>query len=231
MQKLIGLIALSAALLSGATALAADHIDSPAAVAEPTADITDLYAWMSSDAEKLNLVLNVSPFSSETSLFSDAVVYAFHINSSEAYGMEQTETLLLCKFASADDIECWLGDEYLAGDPSDEAGITNASGGLRVFAGLRNDPFFMEFAGFTETVSTVIGAASSLDFDAAGCPQLDEATSNLLVGQLQSGPEGEAASDTFAGANVLSLVVQVDKDLVTAGGPLLSVWASTHIAD
>ena len=37
--------------------------------------------------------------------------------------------------------------------------------------------------------------------------------------------------DTFAGANVLSLVVQVDKDLVTAGGPLLSVWASTHIAD
>src|SRR5690606_15046972 len=136
---------------------------------------------------------------------------------------------VICQFYDTDKIECWAGDEYVEGDPSDPAGITSESGDLRVFAGLRNDPFFMEFEGFTETVKAVVAAAPNLDFDAEGCPDVDAATSAALVGQLQSGANGAPASDTFAGANVLALVVQVDKSLVTAGGPLLGVWASTHM--
>ncbi|MEO1267183.1 MAG: DUF4331 family protein [Myxococcota bacterium] len=218
------------AIASGGYVLAADHIDAPAAVAEPTADITDIYAWMTPDASKLNLVLNVSPFATADSAFSDAVVYAFHINSSAGYGENQTETLLLCAFADAENVECWLGDEYVGGKATDPAGLASDSGALKVFTGLRNDPFFMEFTGFTLTVDAVVAAAGSLDFDDAGCPTLDDATSAALVGQLQSGMNGAPASDTFAGANVLSLVIQVDKSLVTAGGPVLGVWASTHSA-
>ena len=51
---------LSAVLLTAAVSYAADHIDSPATVAEPTADITDLYAWMTPDAQKLNIIMNSS---------------------------------------------------------------------------------------------------------------------------------------------------------------------------
>ncbi len=219
------------AILVPAISLAADHIDSPAAVADPSADITYLFAWMSSDASKVNLVLNVSPFAGAESQFSDAVQYAFHVNSSTGYGEAQTETLVICQFDAAGVVECWAGaDEYVKGDASREQGISADSGAMKVFTGLRDDPFFMEFTGFTNAVSTVVGAASSLTFDDDGCPALDEATSNLLVGQLQSGLDGAAASDTFAGSNVLSLVVQIDKDVVTAGGPILSVWASTHSA-
>lgn len=217
------------AVLVPAISLAADHIDSPAAVAEPSADITDLYAWMSSDASKVNLVLNVSPFAGSDSTFSDAVQYVFHVNSSSGYGEPQTETQIVCQFDAAGAVECWAGaEDYVKGDASDDQGIVSDSGAMRVFAGLRNDPFFMEFTGFTNTVSTVIGAASSLTFDDQGCPALDEDTSNLLVGQLQSGLDGAPASDTFAGSNVLSLVVQVDKELVNANGAILSVWGSTH---
>ena len=232
MKKSTPLIGLAiGALLMPAISLAADHIDSPAAVADPAADITDLFAWMSSDASKVNLVLNVSPFAGTESQFSDAVQYAFHVNSSAGYGEAQTETLIVCEFDAAGTVECWAGaDEYVTGDASAEAGIATESGALKVFAGLRNDPFFMENTGFNTAVSTVIGAASSLTFDEQGCPALDEATSNLLVGQLQSGADGAAATDTFAGSNVLSLVVQVDKSLVNSGGPLLSVWGSTHSA-
>ena len=68
-------------------------------------------------------------------------------------------------------------------------------------------------------------------FDAAGCPLLDAETAGSLVAQLQSTPGSDEASDTLAGANVLALVVQVDTDLVNAGGPLLGVWASTHRAE
>lgn len=209
---------------------AADHIDAPATTADPTADITDLYAWMSSDASKLNLILDVTPFAGANPQFSDAVTYVFHVNSSAGYGMAQTETQVICQFYDVSKIECWAGSEYVEGDPSAEAGITSSSGKMKVFAGPRNDPFFMEFTGFTETVKAVI-AASPLPADANGCPTLDSTTGAALRSQLMSGMSGAAASDTFAGENVLSIVVQIDKDVVNSGGSVLSVWASTHAAN
>jgi hypothetical protein len=222
-------LGLAALLLPTTAVFAADHIDSPSAVAEPAADITDLYAWMSPDASKVNLIMDVTPFATTESSFSDAVQYVFHVNSSSGYGESQTETLIICQFESNGAVECWAGDkEYVKGDASAEAGLRSESGDLRVFAGLRNDPFFMEFNGFTTAVDTVISAAPSLSFDGEGCPILNQATSDLLIGQLTHGTDGAPASDTFAGSNVLSLVVQVDKELLTGGGPLLGVWASTH---
>jgi len=232
MKKHFLFLAAMAALVSAPfVASAADHIDSPAAVAEPTADITDLYAWMTPDAQNLNLVLNVNPFAGNQAAFSDAVQYAFHVNSSTGYGEPQTETLVLCRFPTPDIIECWVGDEYIIGDARDPMGLESESGDIKIFAGMRNDPFFMEFSGFTETVNTVIGAASALSFDQSGCPAVDAATSGVLVNQLQSGVDGIAAADTFAGQNVLSMVIQVNRELVNTGGPILGVWASTHIAN
>lgn len=223
-------LALGSLLLPGSSR-AADHIDSPTAVGDASADITDLYAWMAPDANKLNLIMDVTPFAGEDSKFSDAVQYVFHVNSSAGYGMPQQETTILCQFNAASDIECWAGSEYLKGDASATVGLASSSGKMRVFAGLRDDPFFMEFSGFTNAVSTVVGAASSLTFDSEGCPAVDAATSGVLVGQLQSGIGGVAATNTFAGANVLSLTIQIDKDLVNRGGSILGVSASTHIAN
>lgn len=212
-------------------ALAADHADAPAAASEPLADIADLYAWMTPEADKLNLVITVAPFATQETAWSDAVVYAFHVGSSMGYGMAGAEATILCKFYDPTHIECWAGDEYVTGAVGDAAGLTSDGGGLKVFAGLRDDPFFMELTGFQNAVGAVIEAAPNLAFDAAGCPAVDEATSAVLVGALTSGNDGAPASDTLAGANVMALVVQVDKALVTSGGPLLSVWASTHAAN
>jgi hypothetical protein len=224
-----GLVA-AAATATGAL-MAADHDDSPAAGAEPTADITDVYAWMTSDASKVNLVMDVAPFATAGTQFGTAVTYALHVNSSAGYGMPQQETQVLCQFYDYSKIECWAGDEYVEGDPSATSGISSSSGKLKVFAGLRNDPFYMEFVGFSETVKAVVAAAPSLNFDADGCPALDSGTSAALVGQLQSGMNGAAASDTFAGSNVLALVVQIDKTVVNGNGPVLAVWGSTHTAN
>ncbi|MEC7519206.1 MAG: DUF4331 family protein [Myxococcota bacterium] len=227
----LSLTALSLAIASS-WVQAADHIDSPAAVAEPTADITDLFAWNTQvDGEtRLNLVMDVNPFAGADAQFSDSVQYVFHVGSTTAYGEATTETEVQCQFSEPTAIECWVGDQYVAGDPTDPAGIVSDGGGIRVFAGRRNDPFFMEFTGFTNAVSTVVSAAGALEFDPAGCPTVDADTANAIVGQLQSGEGGAPASDTFAGADVLSLVVQLDPALVTPGGPLVAVWASTHRA-
>jgi hypothetical protein len=216
-------------LLGGpVAALAADHGDSPTARtnSEPTADITDLYAWMTADASKLNLVVGVYTDAPDDAVFSDAVIYQFAVSSSDTFGADQESTLITCKFIDGTNIECWAGNDYVVGDPSVPEGI--ASGGLRVFAGLRDDPFFLEYVGFSNAIALANEAAPDLEFDGDGCPILDAATSQALVTRLTSGNDGARASNTFAGQNVLALVVQVDKSIVDGAGPILGVSASTY---
>jgi hypothetical protein len=107
-------------------------------------------------------------------------------------------------------------------------GIQSDSGKVSVFAGRRDDPFFFELVGFKQTVEIVKAAAPSLMFDEDGCPAVDAQTSAALVAQLQQGADGEDASNTFAGSKVHSLVLQLDKELVTPGGPVVGVWAASH---
>lgn len=213
---------------------AADHRDAPAVqlAANIAADVNDVYTWMTEDASKLNLVMTVFPFADDGAQFSDGVQYVFHVNSAAGFGMPQTETLIMCTFAADQTIQCWAGDEYVTGDASGEAGVTSESGGLKVFAGLRNDPFFFNLEGFIRAADTVKAVGDKFPPDANGCPALDQAASDLLVGQLTSSADGEPGSgtDTFAGANTLALVVQIDKSIVAGGGPILGVWASTHAA-
>jgi hypothetical protein len=228
-RAVLGASILAATLAGALTLHAADHNDGPAAKADPTADITDVYAWMSSDKTKVNLVMDVYPNSPAGSKFSNAVLYVFHLSSSAAYGMAATETKIICGFDTAQTVTCWVGNsEVVTGDASVAAGITSASGKTRVFAGLRDDPFFFNLTGFKATASAVAAAASTLTFDTSGCPTLPAATAGALVGQLSHGTAGAAPANDFAGQNVHSIVITVDTALVTPGGKILGVWGSTH---
>jgi hypothetical protein len=217
------------ALLLAPIALAADHMDGPAATADPAADITDVFAWTSADGTKLNLVLDVFPAATSSAKFSNTVQYVLHTSSHPAFGMAAAATEdIVCTFDAAQKISCWAGSEYVNGDASNTAGITSGSGKLKVYAGLRDDPFFFNLDGFKHAVATVKGAAASLTFDPAGCPKLDAATSAALVSQLKTDPNGNAPQDHFKALNVLAIVVQVDLAIVNKGGPVVSVWASTN---
>ena len=91
---------------------------------------------------------------------------------------------------------------------------------------------FFNLSGFVDTVAIVKGAAAGLTFDTAGCPSLDAATSKALVSTLSEVPSKENPSrqnpDDFVAANALAVVVSVDRGLVTKGGNVVSVWASTN---
>src|SRR5215218_8977005 len=57
-----------------------DHISGPRALADPIADITDLYAFPSPErAGRLVLVLNTLPFAPASAQFSDALIYRFRV--------------------------------------------------------------------------------------------------------------------------------------------------------
>jgi len=137
---------------------------------------------------------------------------------------------VICTFDASQAVSCWVGDkDYVTGDASDPKGLASASGKTRVYAGLRADPFFFNLEGFKDTVAAVDAAEGTLDFDGSGCPTINAATSQALVGLLQGTMMGaQPAKNFFETANVLSIVLEIDKSLVTTGGPIVAVWGSTH---
>jgi hypothetical protein len=220
-----------AVLVGAPFALGADHLDAPGATADPSADITDTYGWV--DNGKVVLVLDTTPLADATAKFSDKVQYVFHLESTSAFGAPGDTQDIICTFDAAQKVTCWIGaKDYVTGDASAEAGLKSASGKVTVFAGLRDDPFFFNLAGFKDTVATVDAVAGMLKFDPAGCPAVDAATSQVLATKLSTTPDMNGkpgpAVDFFAGKNVLSIVLELDASLVNSGGAYLNFWASTN---
>jgi len=229
MKRMLAVLVLSA--LGPAwqgSAFAADHLDGAAVKTDAATDINDLYAWSTSD--KINLVMTVFPQAGANAKFSAAAAYVFHTSSRANFAATASTALdIICTFDAAQKVSCWVGSDktnYVSGDAS--ASITSSSGKVRVHTGRHDDPFFFNLAGFNKVREIVKGAAASLTFDANGCPALDAATSGVLVNQLKQTATGGAAANFFAGLNTLAIVLQIDKSVLTAGGPLMSVWAGTH---
>jgi len=225
-------VPLALAVLTAASAsFAADHTDGPAAKADPAADITDVYSWV--DGNNVILVMDVNPFATATSKFSDKVQYVFHTESQMTFGADKaTASDVICTFDATQKISCWVGkDDYVTGDASATAGLDSKSGKVKVFAGLRDDPFYFNLDGF-HAVEAAVEKSGPFMFDAAKCPKVDPGTSMALVTALRTDPKsmppGGVAKDAFAGANVTSIVLSIDKSLLNKGGPVMSVWGSTN---
>jgi hypothetical protein len=226
------------------TSHAADHLDSPTLATNPMADINDVYAWMTPDLLHVNLAMSISPGDPGTAMnpssrhFGPSILYVFHVTSVPAFGMPGTETKVICKFNSDTDAACWVGGvDYVQGDPSNTAGVSSTDGKIKLFAGLRSDPFFFNLQGFRDALSAVEGA-TTITADAAGCPQLNDNLGALLRGKLQEGAQATAgfpcatdSADCFAHLNAKVIVLQIDKTLLnTTGHTMLAVWASTHMS-
>lgn len=236
---------MAAALLFASDLKAADHLDSATTLAPlPLADINDVYAWMTPDGLKVNLVMTISPGDNGQRHFGAGVLYTFHVTSKAGLGVGQaggTETRIICQFASDLAAKCWIGDnpvkDYVEGDPTNVEGITSFSGKVRLFAGRRSDPFYFNLQGFRDAVTLVKGAGA-LNLDAAGCPtNVDATTAAAVRAKVQEAAQAAATapcaidnSDCFKHLKVIAIVMQVDKSLLLASGQTtLGVWGSTNL--
>jgi len=192
-----------------------DHISGPRALAEPIADITDVYAFPSPERSgQLLLVMNTLPFAQPSARFSDGLVYRFRLRPVAAgtgdgpalfvVGVE--EFTFDCVFSppgngsgdSAPDQDgaCTTpAGETVCFSVNDEGG--GSAHGVRVFAGPRWDPFIMDAPAALKTIAT-----GRLAFTDPGAIFLD-------------------------GKNVLSLVVEVDCARLLGGAELVGVVAET----
>ncbi len=201
------LLASISVLLVSATAMAADHTDAPAAVNDPSADINDVYVFHSNAADATNtrrtvFVMTVSPFADDTARFSPAVTYTFWIRNRET--SERFDIDCTVSQGPAQMITCTgpTGATDTVTFNTVDAGDGNADA-MRIFAGLRDDPFFFDLSDF----STVIGDPSMV---------------GLLVDDM--------GTDTFAGANTLAIIVDV-QNVIFGDSTLLEVFAFTSRND
>ncbi len=170
-------------------------------MAEPAADITDLYAFPSPEHPgRLVLVLNTLPFAPPTAAFSEGLIYRFRLRpltadarqDAKPFAVAGEEIVIDCVFsapvnghgASGPEQEgtCSVPGGTVSMRVNDESG--GQAHGVRAFAGPRWDPFVMDAPAALKTIAT-----GKLAFTDPSAIYLD-------------------------GKNILSLVVEVDRGVL-----------------
>jgi hypothetical protein len=153
----LAIVPLALVVVSQRDGRAADHLDGPAATRDPAADITDVYAFTSPEkASNLVLVMNVFPLATTAAKFSDKVEYNFVIR-------EITGTSPVTLGTTALDVKCKVDAAATKMTCTAPGGLTKtvdigattgaAADDIRVFAGLRSDPFYFDLDAFKKTVA------------------------------------------------------------------------------
>ena len=196
---------LAVLFLAGAVQ-ATDHGDSTAAANDPAAELLDLYAFVEpfcqaqggvgceEAPDELILALTIHPDATGASQFSSGVVYHFYIENDSGQDLQ-----IDCSFSAEQVVSCAGWDGLAVQAPAGQVGV---NGGMRVFAGLRDDPHFVDRAALQEFAQ---------------------------VGVLAFSPPGV---DSLAGQNVLAIVLGIETAAFPAGAApdhnLLKVWAASE---
>lgn len=214
MKKRLLSTIVAATFVAGGIVYAADHIDTPAVTNQPT-DITDVYVFRAADPNNLVFVANSqglsSPANSASLKFDANTVLEFNIDKT---GDNIEDLVIQCKYDVATNKMMIYGPvaptatgtrSKLEGTSTADVAVTaygaaavtsTSANGIKVFAGPRDDPFFFDLNKYKAIIA---GTATGF---------------------------ANPGTDTFAGTNVLSVVLEVPKSLIGATGAI-NVWLET----
>lgn len=158
-------LTLLAALGLTGTALAADHGEAPAAFADPPADIADFYAWHTANGT-IVAVITVQPLaaSGDDAMYDADVLYGVHIDTDLD---TSPDTDIWVRFGQDSEGNWGVQAEGLPGASGTVSGAVETvleDGNTKVWAGMRDDPFFFDAEGYGNTLSTGSVAFTGADF-------------------------------------------------------------------
>ena len=230
---LSGAVLIPVGLLSARRALSSDHADTPQIAASPGTDLTDVFVFPSQeDANKVVLAMCVHPLipTGGSASFDPNVLYQFKIDNT---GDRVEDLVIQATFTGtgagqtvhiagpARPAMTGTQSSVLAEHPT--LGTINRifspATGMRVFAGLREDPFFFDL----EQFFTILPDRGSPVFPSLAVP-LAEAN----VPKAASWRAAGVAKDFLIGYNLLALAVEVPKSALR--GPAdgkIAVWCTT----
>lgn len=256
MRKLILSLGIVLSAASVIYLVGADHIDAPAVGSLTTGstvtDITDYYAFESpSNSDNYVFVANVAgltaPSATGDLAFATNVMYEFNIDN-DGDNVEDlviqatfTEDGKVVSYGPVQPTSTGATSVIETVGTKVEANITaygsspvvGTNAGISLFAGPRDDPFFMDFFQF---VAIVNGVGASLS---------DTENTGVYSGDRDSDPDTEGiqpypaafkaaddmddpATDTFAGSNVLSVVIEVPKSMLGSSTTFTS-WVESKV--
>ena len=210
MKKTRILVVTVFAAIIGLITIAADHIDAPA-VQGTSADITDFYAFQGEGNNSIAFVANVqgllSPSATSTAMFDENVMIEFNIDTNadavEDFVIQAIprdgKMYFFGPFSpTSTGLNSTVNTTTSLGGIVDitnynSSAVVTENRGMKFFAGPRDDPFFMDFAQYGEII-----AGNATSFNSPG-------------------------SDTFAGTNVMSIVVEVPKSMIGTSGSI-NTW-------
>lgn len=224
---------LAIAGLGTATALrtlrSSDHQDTPEVELSPRMDINDIYAFPAADANNIVLVMTTSspltPAQSNTAAFDPDLLYQLKIDNSG----DAVEDLVIQFTANGTDAATQSIDMRGPVAPS-SAGTRNmivnvgpavsgainttlTAGGIKLYAGVRDDPFFLDLEQFFCIIPDRKPATGPL---ATGC-----ATGTPGANGFR--PAGSAVN-YLAGYNTLAFIVELPKSMLGTGK--IGVWGT-----
>ena len=203
------------AFITGGIIYAADHIDTPTVTGQK-GDITDLYVFRAADPNNMVFVANtqglLSPGTTAAAKFDENTVIEFNIDNNN----DAIEDLVIqCKYDAASNKMVIYGPiapsekgtrSKLEGSVSVDAVVTaygaaptigTSASGIKVFAGPRDDPFFFDLDQYKHILD---GTATGFN---------------------------NPGTDKFAGTNVMSIVVELPKTLISSPLGKINVWLET----
>src|SRR6201987_3301434 len=129
-----------------------DHFSGPAVMGDPAVDITDFYTFPSPERQgNLVVIMNVLPLATPQSFFSDVVTYRFRLRPLTRSGVSvipgTAEYSIDVTFSDVPEGTSAQKGNVVTSDgrkASFVLGEMVEQDGMRVFAGLISDPFFMD---------------------------------------------------------------------------------------
>ena len=230
-RQLAALAVLAVGLGLGVRAtIASDHQDTPEVELSPRMDINDVYAFPGSSEDRIVLVMTTSspitPGQSSAAGFDPNLLYQFKIDNT---GDAAEDLVIQFTFEGegANQKVIMRGPvkpnsvgvrNTLVTNAAESTGNFNAafgsSSGTQVFAGLRDDPFFLDLEQFFRIIPDRRPVTGPLS-------QLPDAPSASAFRPASS------AVDYLRGLNTLALVVELPESMLTAGGTAkIGVWGT-----
>ena len=155
----------AALLLANDGVYAADHAEAPGAGADPAADIADFFAWHTDSGTLVGIVTFAglgAPGSGGT--YDTGVLYGIHIDNNAD---DVADINIWCRFGTNMAEDMWgLQCENVPGAAGPLMGMVDTpiadadNDAVKIWAGPRDDPFFFDLDGYTETLET-----GTLSFD------------------------------------------------------------------
>lgn len=194
---------------------AADHREAPLLLNQPLVDINDLYAFRPFGLDNLTLIATTNPMIGQPSgnLFDNNASYIFFVdNNSDNVADLELKLTFSGQNPQRYSLDGINGISF-RGEVTEfgEAPKIQSSGGVRVFCGPRDDPFFFDGVGFSNFRTQLY----------------------LPDNGLRQRAINGTAQDTFGGMNVAAIVLEIPIQFLTKisdpNTGTVRVWAKSFV--